>query len=114
MFTGGFSLGDVPQLFNYSNFVPVISFTFLFLSIKNLGKINNEEQEKYLISVVITIFIFYYVLKFFFVERLLSLYTFSVNSLPDSVTDFFPFDWYDISNGYGNFRSDFDPGWYKL
>jgi hypothetical protein len=114
IFTGEFSLGDVPQLFNYSNFLPVISFTFMYLGIKNIGKIGNEEQEKYLISVIITIFVFYYVFKFFFVERLLSLYAFSVNSLPDSVTDFFPFYWYDISNGYDDFRSDFDPGWYKL
>jgi hypothetical protein len=114
IFRGTYSLSELPELFNYSNFIPVISFILLYLVIANLGKIANEEKEKYLISLTVTIFVFHYVFQFFFIERLLSLYAFSVNSLPDSITPFLPFDWSNFRSDYAEFQIFYEIGSYQL
>jgi hypothetical protein len=111
---GTYSLSELPEIFNYNTFVPVISFILLYLVIANLGKIANEEKEKYLISLIVTIFVFHYVFQFFFIERLLSLYAFSVNSLPDSITPFLPFDWSNFRSDYAEFQIFYEIGTYQL
>jgi hypothetical protein len=111
---GNFSLSELPELLNYSNFIPVISFILLYLVVKNLGKIANEEKEKYLISLTIIVFVFHYVFQFFIIERLLSLYKFSVNSLPNSITDFLPFDWSNFRGDYAEFQIFYEIGEYQL
>jgi hypothetical protein len=114
IFSGYFDFSDLLDVFVYSNFVSVISFIILYLAIRNSIRISKEEKEKFLVSLVIIVFAFNYIFKFFFIERIFSLTAIRFNSLPDSITDFLPFDWFDISQGYKDFRSDFDPGWYKI
>jgi len=111
---GNFSLSELSGVINYNTFVSVLSLTLLYLVVKNLSKIANEEKGKYLISLTIVIFVFHYVFQFFFIERLLSLYTFSVNSLPSSITYFLPFDWSDFRGDYAEFQSFYDTGWFRL
>jgi len=114
IFSDYFELIDLYKVFNYQNFISVISFITLYLIMKNYSEISDKEKENYLISLIIVVFIFNYIFKFYFMERIFSLTDTGLNSLPNSVTDFFPFDWYNLSTGYTDFQSDYDPGWYKI
>jgi hypothetical protein len=52
----------------------------------------------------------HYFFTFHFVERLLSLYPFSINQLPSRFTDFFPFDWVGITYDFGTINDGY-AGW---
>jgi hypothetical protein len=114
IFSDYFVSNDLLKVLNYRNFISVISFIILYLIMKYYSKISDEEKESYLISLIIVVFVFNYIFKFYFMERIFSLTATGLNSLPSSVTDFFPFDWYYLSSGYTDFQSDYDPGWYKM
>lgn len=112
--SGSSDLNNLLEALDYHNFISVFSFIILYLAIKYSDKVSSEEKEKYLISFIIIVFVFNYIFKFYFVERLFSLTAPTLNSLPSSITGFFPFDWYYLREGYTNFQSDYDPGWYRL
>lgn len=111
---GSSDLSLLIGIFSYRNFVSVISFLLLYLVIRNYSQVITKEKERYLISFAVIIFVFNYLFKFYFVERLFSLTSVGLYSFPDSVSDFLPFDWYYLSRGYTDFQSDYDPGWYRL
>jgi hypothetical protein len=112
--SGNFGINSFLEIFDYRNFVSIISFVILYLVIRNYSNVSNVEKESYLISLIIIVFVFNYIFKFYFMERIFSLTATGLNSLPNSITDFFPFDWYYLSTGYTDFQSDYDPGWYKI
>lgn len=112
--SGSSDFNNLLEVLDYHNFITVFSFIILYLAIKYSDKVSSEEKEKYLISFIIIVFVFNYIFKFYFVERLFSLKAPRLNSLPSSITGFFPFDWYYLREGYTNFQSDYDPGWYRL
>jgi hypothetical protein len=114
IFSGSFILSDLPEVFVYGNFISAFSFIILYLVIKNQNQLPDEKKEINLISLILILLVSNYLFKFFFIEYLFSLRAPGLNIFPNSLTDFFPFDWYDLSQGYADSKSDFDPGWYKL
>lgn len=112
--SGDFIFRNLPEVFTYTNYISVVSFILMYAVIRNYTQVPNDDKEQYLISFIAIIFILNYVMKFYFFERLFSLKSIGLYVIPNSASDFLPFDWYYLSSGYTDFQSDFDPGWYKL
>jgi ABC-type phosphate/phosphonate transport system permease subunit len=107
LFDGELTFTQFFELFNYGNFVYTIAIVFLYLAIRKKSHIPINEREEIILTSIITIFAFSYLLSFFFIERIISLTPTGANSLPNSPSDFFPFDWYDLTYNYENLTSGF-------
>lgn len=94
---GFFNWKSIPELFNYENFVTIFSFIFLYLASKSRKYDSIYAKRNYLTSMVVIILSLNYFLKFFFVERLVSLQSIGVDSLPTSFSMLLPFDWLNLS-----------------
>lgn len=107
LFEGYLTFNQFLELFNYRNFIHTLAIVFLYLVIRNKSHIPINEREEIILNSILTIFASTYLLGFYFIERIISLTPTGVNSLPNSPSDFFPFDWYDLTSNFENITSDY-------
>jgi hypothetical protein len=103
-------LSEFSQFFDFNSLMSILALLALYITVSNFGLEELVDKNKYLSSAIIIVFFLHYFFTFHFVERLLSLYPFSINQLPISFTDFFPFDWVGITGDFGTI-SDGYAGW---
>lgn len=114
LFDGGIGYSDFTDFFEYDNFLLVIALLMVYFSISKGNFSSVSERETFLFSSVFTIFLFHYILNFFFIQRLVELRSPVINSLPNSVTDFLPFNWLSLSWNYNNLLEGYGSGWNSI
>ncbi len=99
-FDGRPYLSDVTDLFIFKNFLVIVPLLLIYFAVLKREFLSTTDRETYIFSSILTMFIITYFLRFFFVERLVELRPVSSYSLPNSITDFLPFDWFLLSYSY--------------
>lgn len=104
-------IDEFSRFFDYDSLFSIFALLAIYILASSLKFPEKSEREKYLSTGIFCIFFAHYVFTFHFMERLLSLYPPSLNQLPKTFTDFFPFDWVSlgfdfrtINDGYAGWR----------
>ena len=109
---GSFGSPEFIDLFSFDTFIKVLGLFLLSLSIakKNFNSI--PEREIYLTRFLLTLFLIYYICNFHFINRLANLEPIGISSFPNSISDFLPVDWFNISSSYQDiFRRGYVSDW---
>lgn len=97
---GYFDPPEFIDLFSFDTFIKVFGLFLLTLSLAKKNFNSVPEREIYLARFLLTLFFLYYVCNFYFINRLANLETIGISSLPNSISDFLPIDWFAISTYY--------------
>ncbi len=93
-------LSDITGLFIFKNYLIIIPLLVIYFVVLKRDFLSTTDRETYIFSSILTMFVVTYFLKFYFVERLVELRSVSSYSLPNSITDFLPFNWFLLSYSY--------------
>ncbi len=95
-----------PQgFFEFENFLSLIALIAIYLNLRNNLHLPLEEKEEVISRVFASIFVVHYILQLFIFQKVIELRPITVKSLPSTIEELLPFDWWTIEY---NFRGMLD------